>query len=383
MSWRWVLVRVLLTLAVFCAAPLWLVPEPVTQLIGDVDNTQSFGVNPIELALVEKLGYQTACNSCSHRDLGFTGKVGGNWYSVWADTLWAAPGIVDPERDTPGFHGMVRSSVSLLTDDPLQVVDLNLNNDWPVPHQQPFIPFNEDWGESSRTAFGGASLCEVDGESATAAVYILVNAFEPDLVGAGVAKVQVVNGTPTVTQRFGPKGYWWDATTTPHYGDKFSYRDERSDYIYIWGGPPNRYTGWLEGGYIYLARVKAADAFDLCKYEYWWGCQQGWKPEVLTTFTTETAALWGTGQGQIVWNEYYGCYIMVHLGIAGVTLYMRTAKSLEGPWTPDLEIYTTTPIDDGLVYAGVAHPYLDSSGKSLVVSFTNNNRIEVVKAWFK
>jgi hypothetical protein len=62
---------------------------------------------------------------------------------------------------------------------------------------------------------------------------------------------------------------------------------------------------------------------------------------------------------------------------------MRTAKSLEGPWTPDLEIYTTTPIDDGLVYAGVAHPYLDSSGMSLVVSYTNNNRIEVVKAWFK
>jgi hypothetical protein len=69
---------------------------------------------------------------------------------------------------------MVRSSVSLLTDDPLRVVDLNLNDDWPIPHQQPFIPFNEDWGESSRTAFGGASLCETDAETATAAVYILV-----------------------------------------------------------------------------------------------------------------------------------------------------------------------------------------------------------------
>lgn len=125
----------------------------------------------------------------------------------------------------------------------------------------------------------------------------------------------MINGTPTVIQRFGPKGYWWDATAAAHYGDKISYRDERSDYIYIWGGPPNRYTGWLEGGYIYLARVKAADAFDLCKYEYFWGRQQGWKREVLTNFTTETAALWGTGQGQVVWNEYYGCYVLVHLGI--------------------------------------------------------------------
>lgn len=66
-----------------------------------------------------------------------------------------------------------------------------------------------------------------------------------------------------------------------------------------------------------------------------------------------------------------------------MTLYLRTAQSLEGPWTPDIEVYTATPIDGGLVYAGVAHPYLDPSGKTLVMSFTNNNRIEVVKAWFK
>jgi len=143
-------------------------------VVGGVDNTQPFGVNPISLALVQKLGNQVACNSCSHRDLGFTGKIAGKWYSVWADTLWAAPGVTNPEKDTPGFHGMVRSSISLLTDDPLKVVDLNLNNDWPVPHQQPFIPYNEAWGESSRMAFGGASLCETDPESATGAIYILV-----------------------------------------------------------------------------------------------------------------------------------------------------------------------------------------------------------------
>lgn len=63
-----------------------------------------------------------------------------------------------------------------------------------------------------------------------------------------------------------------------------------------------------------MVRVKASEAFDLSKYEYWWGLQKGWKAERLTTFTSETATLWGTGQGQIVWNELYQCYIFVHLG---------------------------------------------------------------------
>ena len=61
---------------------------------------------------------------------------------------------------------------------------------------------------------------------------------------------------------------------------------------------------------------------------------------------------------------------------------LRTALSPEGPWTPDIEVYTATPIDGGLVYAGVAHPYHDPSGNSLVISFTNNNHIEVIEVEF-
>lgn len=61
---------------------------------------------------------------------------------------------------------------------------------------------------------------------------------------------------------------------------------------------------------------------------------------------------------------------------------LRTALSPEGPWTPDIEVYTAAPIDNGLVYAGVAHPYHDPSGKSLIISYTNNNYIEVLKVEF-
>ena len=64
------------------------------------------------------------------------------------------------------------------------------------------------------------------------------------------------------------------------------------------------------------------------------------------------------------------------------TVYLRTATALQGPWTPDVKVYSTKPIDGGLVYAGVAHSYLDTTGRTLVVSFTNNNHVEVIEVTF-
>jgi hypothetical protein len=69
-------------------------------------------------------------------------------------------------------------------------------------------------------------------------------------------------------------------------------------------------------------------------------------------------------------------------GPGGSDIFLRTATKLEGPWTADIKVFHATPIENGLVYAGVAHPYLDPSGQTLVVSFTNNNRIQVVKISF-
>lgn len=152
--------------------------HPSYHLDLDVDNTKPEGESPLNVRNVERLGFQVANNSASHRDLGFTGKIAGIWYAVFGDTMWCAPGVTNFLEDTPGFHGMVRDSVSLLTDDPLTVVDLNLNDDYPVPHQKQLIPFNEVWGETNRYGFGGTSFCETSAETATAALYYLV-AGEP------------------------------------------------------------------------------------------------------------------------------------------------------------------------------------------------------------
>jgi hypothetical protein len=138
------------------------------------DNTQPVGTNPIKIASAEHLGYQLANNSCSHRDLGFTGKLGENWYALFGDTLWCDQGVKEPESDTDGFHGMVRDAVSLLMSDPLSVVDLHLNDDAPVPHQLQFVPFNPAWNETNTYGFGGTSLCETDASTGDGVLYYLV-----------------------------------------------------------------------------------------------------------------------------------------------------------------------------------------------------------------
>lgn len=140
------------------------------------DNTLPVGTNPISEGSisVQYLGLQKADNSCSHRDLGFTGSIAGKWYAIYGDTLWCDTGVTDPANDTPGFHGMVRDSVSAMTNDPLTVHDLNLNNDKPVAHQLQFVPFNSAWGETNVYGFGGTSLCETDAVTATAALFYLV-----------------------------------------------------------------------------------------------------------------------------------------------------------------------------------------------------------------
>lgn len=278
------------------------------------DNTSPVGTNPISISSTSPLGDLTADNSCSHRDLGFFGSIGGEWYAIYGDTLWCAEPVTDPTQDdTQTFHGMVRDSVSAATDSATKVHDLFLNGDSPVPHQQQFVPFNASWGEDGSWGFGGTSLCETDYDTKEGVIFYLRNANDAGLKGAGVGHVRVVDGTPQVIERYGDNGFWWDSATNPRYGDQLAYRDSRSEYIYAVGGAPTGVTEWPASSYSYATRVKASEAHDLSSYEYFWGPTQGWKSDLLTQFDSETAIFWGAGQGQIVWNEHYQCYIFVHL----------------------------------------------------------------------
>jgi len=95
-------------------------------------------------------------------------------YAVYGDTLWCAQGVTNPEDEPSGFHGMVRSSVSAATSNPLIIHDLNLNSDSPVPHQKQFIYYNPSWGETVSTGFGGTSIVGIANDSPWGGVFYVV-----------------------------------------------------------------------------------------------------------------------------------------------------------------------------------------------------------------
>ncbi|KAH8901808.1 hypothetical protein BR93DRAFT_973218 [Coniochaeta sp. PMI_546] len=342
-----------------------------------IDNTAPAGTNPIKRCRVHFLGEQKGFNTePSGRDLGFTGQLGGQWYAVYGDTLWKDP-----------FY-MIRNGISRMTSSPLEVEDLHVRRD--TPRQNQFITWNAAWGEQQNWFFGVSSVLEVDKKTATGAILYLVTdgimSADSKSIGTGIAMVKVVGGVPTITKRFGDKGYWWDARNNARWGDISAFRDPRSEYTYAWGGTPESLKHDKDRkSLVFLARVKAERCFDMKSYEYWWGREKGWSSRNLDQFDHETAVWDGTGQGQVVWNEYVGCYILVHLtcwGIGHGIVHLRTAQQPEGPWTPDVRVFRDDSIDGGFVYAGVAHPYLDPSGKTLTVSWTNNNHIRVAKIDF-
>ncbi|KAB5566066.1 hypothetical protein GE09DRAFT_1055686 [Coniochaeta sp. 2T2.1] len=341
------------------------------------NNTAPVGTNPIRRCRVEFLGEQKSVNSePSKRDLGFTGHLGGSWYAVYGDTLWEEP-----------FY-MIRNGISRLTANPLEVEDLNVRSD--LPRQNQFIPWNAAWGEKQNWFIGVSSLLEVDKDTATGAIFYLVTngimSADCKSIGSGIAMVRLVDGVPTVAKRFGDRGYWWNAENNARWGDISAFRDPRSDYIYAWGGAPESLKhDDHRKSLVFLTRVKPPECFNLSSYEYWWGHEQGWSSRNLDRFDHETAVWDATGQGQVVWNDYLGCYVLVHLtnwGVGHGTVHLRTADRPEGPWTPDVRVFRDESIDGGFVYAGVAHPYLDPSGRTLTVSWTNNNIIRVARVDF-
>ncbi|KAL3468077.1 hypothetical protein BJX64DRAFT_282961 [Aspergillus heterothallicus] len=266
------------------------------------DNTQPVGENPVAISQAEYLGGHHSSNSCTHRNLGFAGPFAGSWYAVYGDTLWCEGGVSDPNANSDGFHGMVRDAIARLTGDPLTIKWTALNGDSPIAHPMQFVPSNEAWGETSLTGFGGTSLCEVD--SNTALGFYLVNQNDAGLI-----------------VRFGHYGYWWGVKINPHYGDVAAYRDVNSDYIYAWGGALSTVTEYA-GSHMNTGG----------------GRDQGWKIGVpLTEFNADTAVMWGVGQGQIVYSDYYKTYMYVHFAGAGVAI--RTASAPEGPWSADVTFF--------------------------------------------
>jgi hypothetical protein len=98
------------------------------------------GQLPISICAVQELGDVHSETTYVKRDLGFQGRIGSNIFLSYGDTLYSDPTYSDV------FRGMTSDSMALATDDPLEVMDIDLNDQG---YPQQFCPIMAEYGEDS------------------------------------------------------------------------------------------------------------------------------------------------------------------------------------------------------------------------------------------
>jgi len=194
------------------------------------------------------------------------------------------------------------------------------------------------------------------------------------MVGAGVAVVDITGQHPTA-RRLGE--YWWDAKREPWYGDHSAVIGQ-DNWTYVYGGvnedkgTPKFYDG------LYLCRVPHGSETQFSKYEYWNGT--AFTPERISP--TEKTAILGPGStgGMVTWNPYLRKYLYVFTTFN--TIIARTADKPEGPWGEHFTIKAVA--DRAFVYCPSQQYKYDSSGKTLVISYTAHpNQIFALRVTFR
>ena len=110
------------------------------------------GQLPISTCAVEELGDVHSENTFVKRDLGFQGSIGQYVFLSYGDTMYSNSSYSDE------FRGMTSDSVALATHDPLEVIDVNLNDQG---YPQQFCPIMAEYGEESSTyALGITNVIE-------------------------------------------------------------------------------------------------------------------------------------------------------------------------------------------------------------------------------
>ncbi|KAL9616631.1 MAG: hypothetical protein Q9160_008514 [Pyrenula sp. 1 TL-2023] len=317
------------------------------------------GQLPLEVSAVDVLGNVHSNTTFVLRDLGFSGELDHLVILSYGDTLWT-----NASYDTSVFRGLTSDSMALATSNPLVVVDVGLNSRG-YPNQ--FCPIMKEYGEDPDIdAMGITNVVEVC--PGLGILYFLKN-HRPNnvnnLIGAGVANVTITqpsNSTYPVPKATRLSEYWWDAKKVPWYGDVGAIK--AGDYIYSYGHAES--NPW-----VYVARVPTEHAFELSEYEYWNG--ENWQKELLTDFGEKESVFWQVNQGQVIWSNYYGCFVFVYAdSFVDSKIQAKVAYLPEGPWSDPVELFQATPITPGgAAYAAAPQPYFDKSGKTLVVTFTN------------
>lgn len=236
------------------------------------------------------------------RDLGFAGQIGQHVLLSYGDTMYA-----DSNLSCEQFRGMTSNSIAIASNDPLLVVDTNLNEAG-YPNQGVMI--REDWGENMGDDAVGITNA-VETGNGQGVIFTLLNhrpGGNSTIMGAGLATVSLSNDPfPKVTTNRTAK-YLWDGKMEPWYGDVGSVRSDT--HIYAYGHKKDSL-------FVYLTRVPIANVLDVSCYEYWHGEAKGWSTDRLIgegDLGADASVLWNVNQGQVWWSPHFQRWMFVYCG---------------------------------------------------------------------
>jgi hypothetical protein len=340
------------------------------------------GTLPPAIESAAYLGALAYDNAEIARDLGFSGVVNGESVWTFGDTLLVPPAASPIPCSTDSYALGDRLH-------PMTVHDKSVASSGCPLEWIPWDSAELANGGGGRYGEGGTNVIEYAPNKGLA--WFLKNDRGTNglgIRGAGVATVTAdasgaiaVRGDDTMWNSFEP---WW--------GDVGVTYDALDQCAYVYGHGP---TSANLSDFVYLAKVPAALATDVSAYRYWdqstasWTAQRFANGQLGTMAVTSAQALFpehALGQSNAFWNTFYNTWMFVYgTGFGYTDIQVMTASKLEGPWTKGFTVASTCPNGtcSAIRYAIAPHPEYDLSGKTLLVTWTDSNRIYGVRLTWK
>ena len=310
-------------------------------------------VRALAVASVRDIGVVRMPPKLVGRDGGNSGLIGGKVLWVFGDTFWSFAAA-----DGATF----RTNTAALADPSLPLETTEPTDTKGAPAQ--FIPFtvaekqfNDSTGKpDDRIALWPGSV--VPSANGGVVFYIKLHvrgSLNYDFLGSGIARVTA--GSTTATRDpgllFGP--------TEPH----FNLAMLTSDYLYVYGDLTGNSANFGVG------RVAQQDVGTRSAYRFWNGTD--WVADVTKIASVFTNA---PGGASVSYNPYLKQYVAAHAGILSKSIFLRTARRPEGPFSAPIEAFVGLDPGSGggfaANYAGLEHPELSKEGgKILAVTYAH------------
>lgn len=344
------------------------------------------GQMPPKVANLDYKGKMTFFKPDGHphgvmRDLGFSGVIDGKVVWCWGDTLMGT--------QKKSFICANDSTSIGSVANPMHACD-TAYKDGHVKQWVPATQQEEHEGGIVRYGYGGTNIIEYAPNKGL--MYYLKNDRKnngQNIIGGGVALVHMEGEVP-VAQRvhdtlWGPK--------EPHYGDVGIAYDSRDKHVYVFGHGPNNGDKELESR-TFMCKVPVESATDKSKYSYWDNGDRRWRPRSPRNPAepqgpkglqlTQNMAIfdwYNMNQSAPFWSNYFNKWMLLYGDcFGGSPVRCKTADHLEGPWQDHGEIADTkpnpgVPEEKAFRYCHTGHPWVDDSGKTVLVTWTRANWI--------